>query len=205
MNRGRFLPRRAILAGAAALSGCSVIPAAKYVQPVEWPLTVRRPVALPPRAGGKVLVVRELSPAPGLERRGVQWLRPDGSLHVDFYNQWAVPPAQGVTDDLRRWLADSGLFAAVVGSDSGVDGDLVLEGELTAFLGDPARREARVALALVLIAARAGPAKVLVQRTMAGTAALETPAAAGVVGGLLAALAEALGRTEAVLRRSAVA
>ena len=205
MNRDRFLPRRAILAGAAALSGCSVIPAAKYVQPVEWPLTVRRPVALPPRAGGKVLVVRELTPAPGLERRGVQWLRPDGSLHVDFYNQWAVPPAQGVTDDLRRWLADSGLFAAVVGPDSGVDGDLVLEGELTAFLGDPARREARVALALVLIAARAGPAKVLVQRTMAGTAALETPAAAGVVGGLLAALAEALGRTEAVLRRSAVA
>ena len=199
------MSRRLVLAGAAALSGCSVIPQTDYVQPVEWPLTVRRPVALPPRAGGKVLVVRELTPAPGLERRGVQWLRPDGSLHVDFYNQWAVPPAQGVTDDLRRWLADSGLFAAVVGSDSGVDGDLVLEGELTAFLGDPARREARVALALVLIAARAGPAKVLVQRTMAGTAALETPAAAGVVGGLLAALAEALGGTEAVLRRSAVA
>ena len=199
------MSRRLLLAGAAALSGCSVIPQTQYVQPVEWPLTVRRPVALPPRAGGKVLVVRELTPAPGLERRGVQWLRPDGSLHVDFYNQWAVSPAQGVTDDLRRWLADSGLFAAVVGPDSGVDGDLVLEGELTAFLGDPARREARVALALVLIAVRAGPGKVLVQRTIAGRAALETPAAAGVVGGLLAALAEALGGTEAVLRRSAVA
>ena len=200
MNRDRFLPRRAILAGAAALSGCSVIPAAKYIQPVEWPLTVRRPVALPPRAGGKVLVVRELTPAPGLERRGVQWLLPDGSLHVDFYNQWAVPPAQGVTDDLRRWLADSGLFAAVVGPDSGVDGDLVLEGELTAFLGDPARREARVALALVLIGDRAGPAKVLVQRTVVGTAPLETPAAPAVVGALQMALASVLRRTEGVIR-----
>ena len=194
------MSRRAILAGAAALSGCSVIPAAKYIQPVEWPLTVRRPVALPPRAGGKVLVVRELTPAPGLERRGVQWLLPDGSLHVDFYNQWAVPPAQGVTDDLRRWLADSGLFAAVVGPDSGVDGDLVLEGELTAFLGDPARREARVALALVLIAARAVPVKVLVQRTVAGTAPLETPAAPAVVGALQMALASVLRRTEGVIR-----
>ena len=200
------MSRRLVLAGAAALSGCSVIPQTDYVQPVEWPLTVRRPVALPPRAGGKVLVVRELSPAPGLERRGVQWLRPDGSLHVDFYNQWAVPPAQGVTDDLRRWLAESGLFAAVVGPDSGVSGDLLLEGELTAFLGDPARREAQVALALVLIAARAEPAKVLVQRTVVGTAALGVPAApAGVVGAVRAALTGALGRTEVMLRRSAVA
>ena len=198
------MSRRLILAGAAALSGCSVIPAAKYIQPVEWPLTVRRPVALPPRVGGKVLVVRELTPAPGLERRGVQWLRPDGSLHVDFYNQWAVPPAQAVTDDLRRWLADSGLFAAVVGPDSGVSGDLVLEGELTAFLGDPARREARVALALVLIAARAEPAKVLVQRTITGEAPLGTSArAAGVVGALRTALTGVFARTEAVLRPGA--
>ena len=205
MNRDRFLPRRAILAGAAALSGCSVIPAAKYVQPVEWPLTVRRPVALPPRAGGKVLVVRELTPAPGLERRGVQWLRPNGSLHVDFYNQWAVPPAQGVTDDLRRWLAESGLFAAVVGPDSGVAGDLVLEGELTAFLGDPARRQARVALALVLIAARAAPAKVLAQRTITGRAPLSAAPPADVVAALTAALAEAMERMEAALRPFAAA
>lgn len=73
----------------------------------------------------------------------MQWLRADGSLHVDFCKQWAVPLAEGITDDLRRWLAASGLFAAVVGPDSGLAGDLVLEGELTAFLDEPARNEAR--------------------------------------------------------------
>ena len=100
-----------------------MVPQAAYVQRTVWPLTVRRKVALPPRRGGKVLVVRDLTAGPGLDQRGVQWLLPNGSLHVDYYNQWAVPPAEGVTDDLRRWLADSGLFAAVVGPDSGVAGD----------------------------------------------------------------------------------
>ena len=150
------VPRRWLLAATAALGGCSVLPQPAYVQRTVWPLDVRRRVVLPPRRRGTVLVVRDLTAAPGLEQRGVQWLRPDGSLHVDYYNQWAVPPAEGVTDDLRRWLADSGLFAAVVGPDSGLAGDFVLEGELTAFLGDPARKQARVALALVLIGRSGG-------------------------------------------------
>lgn len=197
------LSRRLLLVGTAALGGCSVLPQAAYVERTEWPLVVRCPSVLPPRTGGKVLVVRDLTPAPGLERRGVQWLRPDGSLHVDFYNQWAVPPAEGVTDDLRRWLAGSGLFAAVVGPDSGLAGDLVLEGELTSFLGDPAKMQARVALALVLIGARATPAKVLMQRTIVGEAPIQAATPAGMVAALLVGLRGALNETEAEVRRVA--
>ena len=193
--RALGLRRRVLLGAPLALTGCSALSRPAYVEQVEWPLTLRRPVAVPPRAGGKVLVVRGLEPAPGLERRGVQWLRPDGSLHVDFYNQWAVSPAEGVTDDLRRWLAESGLFSAVVGSDAGVAGDFVLSGELTAFLGE--RGRARVALALVLV--RTQPARVVLQRTFAGDAPFATAAAADVVRALLAALRVALGRTEAAL------
>lgn len=204
---GAAVPRRWLLAGAGAgtmaLGGCSVLPQPAYVERTVWPLVVRRNAALPPRRGGKVLVVRELTAAPGLTQRGVQWLRPDGSLHVDFYNQWAVPPAEGVTDDLRRWLADSGLFAAVVGPDSGLSGDFTLEGELTAFVGNPARREARVALALVLIGARAVPARVLVQRTVAAEAPMRTDAPAAVVAALSAALRAALDRSEALLKHAA--
>lgn len=195
------MPRRWLLAATAALGGCSVLPQPAYVQRTVWPLAVRRHVALPPRRRGTVLVVRDLTAAPGLEQRGVQWLRPDGSLHVDYYNQWAVPPAEGVTDDLRRWLADSGLFAAVVGPDSGLTGDLVLEGELTAFLGDPARKQARVALALVLIGRNAAPARVLMQRTVAAVAPIGDNAPSGVVAALLAALRDTLGLTETAVRR----
>jgi cholesterol transport system auxiliary component len=197
------LPRRLLLAGTAALGGCSVLPQPKYAERTEWPLVVRRPSVLAPRTRGKVLVVRDLTPAPGVERRGVQWLRPDGSLHVDFYNQWAVPPAEGITDDLRRWLASSGLFAAVVGPDSGLTPDLVLEGEVTAFLGEPSRGVARVALALVLIRARATPAKVLMQRTVAGEGPIRAETPAGIVAALLAALGRALAEAEAAVRNSA--
>ena len=176
------------------------MPQPAYVERTVWPLVVRRPQALPPRTRGKVLVVRALSPAPGLDQLGVQWLRRDGSLHVDFYNRWAVPPAEGVTEDLRRWPAASGVFAAVVGPDSGLAGDDVLEGELTVFLGEPARGVARVALALVLIAAQAAPAKVLMQRTLVAEAPLTTATPAGMVAALLEALRRVLGETETAVR-----
>ncbi len=196
------VPRRLLLGGAAALGsaaalgGCSLLPHAAYVRRTVWPLDVRRPVVLAPRAGGKVLLVRDLTPGPGLDQHGVQWLRADGSLHVDFYNQWAVPPAEGVSDDLRRWLVGSGLFAAVVGPDSGLAADLVLEGELTAFLGDPARRQARAARALGRIRARATPARVLMQRTVAAQAPRAAATPSGIVAALLAALREVLAGTE---------
>ncbi len=181
------LARRALLAATAALAGCSVVPQAAYVQRTVWPLTVRRKVALPPRRGGKVLVVRDLTAGPGLDQRGVQWLRPNGSLHVDYYNQWAVPPAEGVTDDLRRWLADSGLFAAVVGPDSGLAGDLVLEGELTALLGDPARNR-RGWRWRWCWSGRGGAAQVLMQRTTAVQAPMTADTPAAIAASLLTGL-----------------
>ena len=104
--------RRWVLAGVAALAGCSLLPQTPYVQRRDWPLDVRRPVGgAAPGRDGRVLLVRSVRAGPGLEARGLQWLQRDGSVHVDFYEQWAVPPAQAVEDDLRQWLADAGLFA----------------------------------------------------------------------------------------------
>ena len=103
--------RRWLLAGVAALAGCSLLPQTPYVQRRDWPLDVRRAVRGRRGRAGAVLLVRSVRAAPGLEARGLQWLQPDGSVHVDFYEQWAVPPAQAVEDDLRQWLADAGLFA----------------------------------------------------------------------------------------------
>ena len=135
--------RRIWLGGAAALAGCSVLPKEPYVEKRDWPLAVRRPAVLPARHGGPVLLVRTIQAAPGLESRGLQWLLPDGSLHIDYYEQWAVPPAQAVEDSLRQWLSDAGLFAAVVGPGSRLTADLVLEGELSTFVGDPGAGVAR--------------------------------------------------------------
>lgn len=195
MNRRTLLIGTAAL-GTVALGGCSVLPAQPYQERRDWPLVVRRPTARPPARRGRVLLVRSLGAAPGVEARGVQWLEPDGSLHVDYWEQWAVPPAQAVEDDLRQWLAASGLFTAVVGPGSRLDADLVLEGELTALLGDPAAHQARASAALVLLDQRSAKLKVLMQQTVTGTAPLTGKAPAAVAAALQAAVAALLGAAE---------
>lgn len=188
--------RRTWLAGAAALAGCSVLPQQPYVQKRDWPLLARRPVALPARTSGPVLLVSSVQAAPGLESRGLQWKLPDGSLHVDYYEQWAVPPAQAVEDALRLWLADAGLFVAVVAPGSQLPADLVLEAELTEFRGDPQAGVARAALALVLLDERPKPLRVLLQKTESATAPLTGTQPPAVVQALQAALEAILRQTE---------
>lgn len=194
-----LLRRRLLWMGTAGLVGCSVLPQTKYVQQTQWPLIVRRTDTLPRKPSGPVLAVRDVTPAPGLDQRGVQWLLPNGSVHTDFYNQWAVPPAQAVTTDLQQWLAASGLFSAVVAPGSGLMPDLVLEATLTSFIADPAKLTAHCALALVLIDQHPVPAKVLLQRTVSADVHMTSDTPPGVVDGLRSALAEVLRQTEAIL------
>jgi cholesterol transport system auxiliary component len=195
----KALARRSVCLAAAALAGCSVLPQTKYVQQTQWPLIVKRPETLSSRSNGRVLTVSEVTPAPGLDQRGVQWLLPNGSVHVDFYNQWAVAPASAVTTDLQQWLAASGLFSAVVAPGTGLTPDLVLNPTLTTFIADPRTLTAHAALALVLIDQHLIPAKVLLQQTLSadGHIASDTPEA--IVNALRAALAGVLSATEATL------
>jgi ABC-type uncharacterized transport system auxiliary subunit len=191
--------RRSVLAGVAALGGCSLLPSTPYVQRRDWPLDVRRPSTAPPRRNGRVLLVRSIRAGPGLDERGLQWLQRDGSLHVDFYEQWAVPPAQAAEDDLRQWLADAGLFRAVVAPGSRLNADYVLEGELDAFVAELNANVGRAALALVLLDQRQGSAKVLLQRTIAAEARLSGTEAPAIAEAMKTALTEVLRQTETVI------
>jgi cholesterol transport system auxiliary component len=191
--------RRSVLAGVAALGGCSLLPSTPYVQRRDWPLDVRRPSTAPPRRNGRVLLVRSIREGPGLDERGLQWLQRDGSLHVDFYEQWAVPPAQAVEDDLRQWLADAGLFRAVVAPGSRLNADYVLEGELDAFVADLNANVGRAALMLVLLDQRQGSAKVLLQRTVAAEAHLAGTEAPAIAEAMKTALTDVLRQAETVI------
>jgi len=188
--------RRSVLAGVAALGGCSLLPSTPYVQRRDWPLDVRRPSTAPPRRNGRVLLVRSIRAGPGLDERGLQWLQRDGSLHVDFYEQWAVPPAQAAEDDLRQWLADAGLFRAVVAPGSRLNADLVLEGTLTAFLANPPAGTARVTLSVVLLDQRPNPVKILMQRNFTAEERLASADPPAIVQALRAGLADVLRQVE---------
>ncbi len=191
--------RRVLLAGLLlGLTGCG-LSQRPYLERRQWPLIVRRPVTLPPRRGGRVLLVRAVRAAPGLDARGLQSMRADGSLDVSFYEEWSVPPAQAIEDDLRQWLAASGAFAAVVAPGSRLPADLVLEGELNAFWADIPARRARVSLGIVLLDEHGADAKVRLQRTFVAETPLIGADAPAIAAALRAGVADVLGRIEAAL------
>jgi cholesterol transport system auxiliary component len=191
--------RRATLAAFLALTGCA-LSERPHVDKRIWPLVVRRPTAAPPARHGRVLLVRSVRAAPGLEARGVQSLLPDGSMQADFYEEWAVPPAEAVESDLRQWLAESGLFQAVLAPGSRLSPDLIAEPELLAFWADLPAARARCALSIVLLDQRQGAtAGVLMQRTFAASVPLSATDVPAIVESLRAALADVLRQIEAAL------
>ena len=151
------------------------------------------PASLP---GGLVLMVHEVQAGPELATRGLQTLQRDGSLRTAFYEEWAVPPAEGVDDDLRRWLADSGRFAAVLAPGSRVTADVVLDAELVTLHADLGNMTASAALALVLIDQRPSVARIRLQRTEAASVKLEDVDPPAQVRAQLSALAEVLRLSE---------
>jgi ABC-type uncharacterized transport system auxiliary subunit len=191
--------RRLMLLAPMALTACaSLLPAQKYVARTDWPLEPEPPSHAPASANGPVLMVRPISAAPGLDARGVQSIAADGSLTVDYYNLWAVDPAEAVTQALLDWTQASGVFSAVITPGSRLDATLILEGELTELVADPAHNEARAVLTLVVIKA-AGTTLPLAQVRLAGTAPLNGTDPAAEVAAQSAALASVLAQAVALV------
>ncbi len=196
------MPRRITLAATLSLAGCSLLPSQPYVERRSWPLVVRRPVSLPPRRNGAILLVRSVRAASELGTRGLQWLHQDGSVHVDYYEQWAVPPAQAVDDDLRQWLAASGIYAAVLAPGSRLTADLVLEGELNTFMVDLPAGLARADLAVVLVDQKPDPSKVKLQQTFSAQVKLAGTTIPELADAMRSALQGVLQETELALAKA---
>jgi ABC-type uncharacterized transport system auxiliary subunit len=194
-----MLPRRALLAAPAALAACSVLPARPYQERREWPLEATRPATRSAPAIGPVLLLRDTQAAPGLDARGLRTLLPDGSEHLDNWEEWAVPPSQAVGASLAQWLAASGLFRAVVGPGTDLPAGLVLEPELLALVSNPTASTACVALNLVLLRRTRAQDVPLLQRTITAQVPLGATTAPSIAAALRAALAEALRQTELAL------
>jgi ABC-type uncharacterized transport system auxiliary subunit len=183
----------------ALLAGCG-LSQRPYAERRAWPLLVSRPARVPPPADGGVLLVRSIAPGPGLELRGLQSLRADGSIRTEFYEEWAVPPAEGVEQALRQWLADCGLFAAVLAPGSRMQADFVLEGELTALWSIPAEHRAHAALACTALAQHGGASSLRWQQTVAADAPLAAAGAPAAAHAMGVALAMICARVEEKLR-----
>lgn len=196
--------RRVLLGGAAwALAGCSVLPEHPYQERREWPLEVRRPTTAAAGPHAPTLLLRALRAGPGLDTRGLRTRLADGAERIDNWEEWAVPPPQGVEECLRQWLAASGLFSAVVMPGSQVIADFVLEGELVSFVGDQPAGVARAGLSLVLLRpSNTGRFLPVLQRSLTGQAPLTGVGGRAVAASLQAALVSLLTEVEAALAPS---
>jgi ABC-type uncharacterized transport system auxiliary subunit len=198
--------RRLILLAPCALAACtSLLPAHKYIARTSWPLDPQPPVQNPASPSGPILMVRSITAAPGLDQQGLQSLAPDGSLKIDYYNNWAVEPADAVTQALISWCQASGAFAAVIPPGSRLTPTVIVEGELTQFLADPARAQASAVLTLVLIRPASGittAALPLAQTRLTGTTPLMGGTFAAQAAAQSAALANVLAQSVALIIRT---
>ncbi len=84
----------------------------------------------------EVLTVRRLRVSPMNAGREMVYKTSDTGFSSDFYHAYFIPPADMLSQALRRWLHASGLYEHVVETASLVRGDLVLEGNVVALYGD---------------------------------------------------------------------
>jgi uncharacterized lipoprotein YmbA len=85
---------------------------------------------------GPVLRIRKLRISPRFEGKGFLYRKGDLSYESDFYNEFLVPPNSVLTEELRQWLASSGLFRHVIDSGSQLEATHVFEGTVAALYGD---------------------------------------------------------------------
>ncbi len=213
------LTRRAGLLALPLLAGCSVLDR-PYVETLRFPLQPVRPAAmtvgLPPSAarGGRprqpTLMIRALRAAPGLEARGLRVIRADGTERIDPYAEWVAPPNEAVEEQMRRWLAASGLFGGILAQGTRARVDLVMEGQVTALEADLRDGQARASIAVLLLGGDdGGGARVIGQWAVTGRAPLRAatnpdgPPPAAIAAACTEALAGALTALEAALRAHA--
>jgi cholesterol transport system auxiliary component len=195
--------RRALLLAAPALAvGCSNPLSRPFPEKTFFVLDVRRPQRLPPNPRGRVLALRTVTPAPGVELRGLVTRLAGGQQRADFWNEFFAPPASLVQDQLRTWLADSGLFSAVVDQGTRATPALALEPVLNGLFADAtvSPPQARAQMQVLLLGLDRTPPRVLTRGDHDRAAQIASVEPAAIVAGFNVALAAIFAEIEASLR-----
>ena len=84
----------------------------------------------------KNLIVRRVKISPRYEDRDLVYKVGKNGFEADYYNSFFVPPSSMITQELRVWMGDSGVFANVLGPESLGTGEYLLEGLVNSIYGD---------------------------------------------------------------------
>ena len=82
------------------------------------------------------LRVERVRVAPRYQGRGLLYRTGDAEYQSDFYNEFLIPPAALLGEEVRRALSEAALFSHVVEAGSGIDPDVRLETAVNELCGD---------------------------------------------------------------------
>lgn len=191
-----------IFALALFLSGCM---SRKYVERRSYALEVSRAEVASSSETEAVLRVRNFRVSPRYEGKRLVYRSEDGSYESDFYNEFLTSPDTMITEEVRQWLAGSGLFQQVVDFSGQIEPTHILEGTVTDLYGDfseGSQPRAALQMEFFLIQEVSGRSRVIFQKRYRREAALKTDSPDAVVQGWNQALAYILAEFERDLRET---
>lgn len=99
-------------------------------------LNAARPAMPPAKEGKAILAVPRFTVDAAYAGRGLIYRLDEYRYESDAYNEFLVSPTVMITEKTRDWLAESGLFAQVLGSGSSADATHRIEANITGLYGD---------------------------------------------------------------------
>lgn len=88
------------------------------------------------KPSGGTLAVQPFSIAAAFADKGIVSRTGNNQYESDFYSEYFISPAPMFTEQTRRWLSESGLFAQVLSPVSSVEATHLLEGHIQQVLMD---------------------------------------------------------------------
>lgn len=145
-----------------------------------------------------VLYVRVMTVSPRYEGEGFVYRQAESEYAADFYNRFLIPPDLLVTQEVRDWVIEAGLFGNVISDGSLVAPTHALEGQVNALYGDHSVQPPQAVLEIefFLVEDPLGRSAVLLHERYREEAPLDGRSPASLVLGWNTALAQILGKLE---------
>jgi hypothetical protein len=116
---------------------------------------------------GPVIQVQSFYISPRYQGKGFVYRFEKLKFESDFYNEFFISPDEMITEQVQRWLSESGDFTVLTARDNEPQPDFVLEGWITELYGDfrnGRTPKAVMELRFLLLSANKSPSQVLFKK-----------------------------------------
>ena len=129
-----------VILGSAIVAGCFT---KKYPVKRRYVFEIHR-TGEPSTAAAGVLRVGRIRVSSLFERKSFVYQTSEGKLEDDFYNEFFISPGSMLTEEVRQWVATSGLFPHVADLSGSGEPTYFLGGRITALYGDYSKASAPI-------------------------------------------------------------